>query len=139
MEKPILTNENQFPTDEVIFSIIGKTNSLWMTFFEFLKEQYPDFNPEWRYYKDGHSWLMKVVRKKKTVFWLSVIKDAFRITFYFSDKAEEDILSSGITNELKEHFKHGKHYGKIRGLTIVINDGKDIEYVKELIPIRMRY
>ena len=139
MENPILTDQDQFPTDDVIFSIIGKTNALWIAFFEFLKEQYPDFEPDWRYYKDGHSWLMKVVRKKKTVFWLSVIKDAFRITFYFSDKAEEDILTSGISNELKEQFKYGKQYGKIRGLTVVFDCEEAMAYAKELIPIRIKY
>lgn len=139
MEKPILTDENQFPTEEVIFSIIGKTKPLWISFFNNIHEQYPDFNEEWRYYKDGKSWLMKVVRKKKTVFWLSLIKDAFSITFYFSDKAEEDIIESRISEELKEKFRHGKHYGKIRGLTVIINNVKDIEQVKELIPIRIKY
>jgi len=73
MEKPILNDENQYPTDEVIFSAIGKTKPTWIRFFKSLEEEYPDLVPEWRFYKDGYAWLMKAVRKKKTIFWLSVI------------------------------------------------------------------
>jgi hypothetical protein len=29
-------------------------------------------------------------QKKKTIFWVGVLKDTFRITFYFGNKAEPD-------------------------------------------------
>jgi len=80
---------------------------------------------------------MKVVRKSKTIFWLSVIQGGFRITFYFTDKAEEAIYDSSISDELKEQFRNGKHYNKIRGLTITFQDEKDIEYAKTVLGIKL--
>ena len=137
-EKPILKDPDQYPSDEIIYSYIGKKKALWISFFHALHEQYPDFSEEWRYYNDGKNWLMKVTRKSKTVFWLSVWKNAFKITFYFSDKAEELINQSDIPDDLKNEFKNGKRYGKIRGLTIVFSRKKDIEYAKSLIAIRLK-
>ncbi len=81
--------------------------------------------------------MFKAIRKKKTVFWLSVIKNAFRITFYFTDKAEQIIADSPISDELKKQFKEGKRYNKIRGITVVFKNKKDVEYVKELIGIKL--
>jgi hypothetical protein len=81
---------------------------------------------------------MKVTRKSKTIFWLSVWKNAFKITFYFSDKAEELINQSNIPDDLKEEFKNGKRYGKIRGLTVVFRKKKDIEYADSLIVIKLK-
>ena len=81
---------------------------------------------------------MKVIRKKKTICWVSVIPDAFRMTFYFADKAEPMIMDSDISDELKENFKAGKHYGKIRGLTIVFDNENDIEYAKILMTIKLK-
>jgi len=138
VEKPILNNPDQFPTDEVIFSCIGKTKTLWIVFFEYIQEKYPEFSQEWRYYKDGNNWLMKVSKKSKTIFWVSVWKDTFKVGFYFGDKAEEDINNSEISDELKEQFKNGKRYGKIRGLSIRFKNEQDIEHVKSLIPIRIK-
>ena len=137
MEKPILTDQSQYPTEEVIFSCIGDTKTLWISFFEYIHQNYPDFSEEWKYYKDGKNWLLKVVKKSKTIFWTSVLKDSFRITFYFTDRIEETIYNTNISDELKEQFKNGKHYGKIRALSIIIHNNMDIEYVKSLIPIRL--
>ncbi len=138
VEKPILNDPDQFPTEEVIYSCIGKRKTLWISFFDMLGEHHPDFSQEWRYYKDGKNWLMKVTRKSKTIFWLSVWKNDFKIGFYFSDKAEELINQSDIPDDLKEEFKNGKRYGKIRGLTIVFRKKKDIEYADSLIAIRLK-
>ena len=137
MEPPILTNKNEFPTEEIIFSHIGKSKVLWQSVFEFIHTTHPDLSKEWRYYNDGKSWLLKVVKKTKTVCWVSVLKNSFRMTFYFTDKAEQSILNSSISDELKEQFKNGKHYNKIRGLTITFKYKKDVEYAKVLIALKL--
>ena len=137
MDLPVLTDKTQFPTDEIIFSHLGKTKDIWASFFGYLHVNYPDITSEWRYYNDGKSWLMKNMLKKKNVFWLSVQKGAFRITFYFTDKAAKAIADSTIPVEMKKQFKEGKHYGKIRGLTVLFKYKKDIETAKALIAIKL--
>lgn len=135
MEKPILTDADKYPSKEIIFDHIGKTRSLWLALFDYISKTYPEFNSEWRYYKDGKSWLMKVTRKSKTIFWLSVIKGSFRTTFYFTDKAKELINNSSLGSDLIEEFN--KKSG-LRGITIVFRNKKDLEYAKELITIKLR-
>ncbi|HEX2963075.1 MAG TPA: DUF3788 family protein, partial [Ignavibacteriales bacterium] len=66
-----------------------------------------------------------------------VIEGAFRVTFYFTDRAEEAILESSISEELKKMFTEGKHYNKIRGITIVFSRKKDVEDAKALIQIKL--
>jgi hypothetical protein len=137
MEENVLTDKNIFPTEEVIFSHIGNSKIYWESIFEYIHTNHSDFSEEWRYYNDGKSWLLKVTRKKKTIFWLSIYKDLFRITFYFGDKAEPVIMDSSISDRLKEEFKNGKRYGKIRGITLIIDSKKVIEYIKALITIKL--
>ncbi|MFH0989169.1 MAG: DUF3788 family protein [bacterium] len=137
MDNPILTDKTQHPTEELIFSHLGKSKSLWISLFEYIHTYHPDISEEWRYYNDGKSWLMKVTRKKKTIFWLSVLQGTFRITFYFTDKAKEIIEKSAISDELKEQFKKGKYYNKISGLTITFKYKKDVEFAKALIGIKL--
>ena len=138
MEKPVLSDKTQFPTEATVFAYIGKFRSLWISFFDYLSAEHPDFQKEWRYYNDGKSWLLKVTRKGKSVFWLSLAADSFRITFYFTDRAEPAIHGSGIPDELKDQFKNGKRYNKIRGLTILFKNKKDVEFTKELMEIKLR-
>ncbi len=138
MDNPILSDKSQFPTDKIIFSHIGKAKPLWVSLFRYIAEAHPDFTQEWRYYNDGKSWLMKVQHKKKTVFWLSVIKDSFRTTFYIHEKAKKIVEDSKISEELKDQYRTGKGYGqmRIRGITVVYKNKKDVEFAKELIGIK---
>jgi len=133
MEKPLLSDASQFPSEEIIFAHLGKAKPLWTSLFEHIHAVHPDITEEWRYYNDGKSWLMKVTRKKKTVFWLSIVKGAFRTTFYFTDKAEAAIVASDLPDDLKRQFADGKTYGKIRGLTVVHASKQNTAAAKTLI------
>lgn len=137
MDTPILSDKSQFPTDKVVYLHIGKTKTLWDLLFQYIAGEHPDFTREWRYYNDGKSWLMKVQHKKKTVFWLSVIKGSFRTTFYIHEKAEKIIAASTIPQKLKDQFRAGKNFGKIRGITVVYKNKRDLEDAKELIGIKI--
>ena len=137
MDQPVLGDKNQFPTETVIFSHIGKAKALWQSFFNHLHAGHPDFVEEWRYYSDGKSWLLKVTRKAKTIFWLSVVKNAFRVTCYFTEKAAPAIESSAMSADLKERFKDAKSSGKIRGLTILFKDRGDVEDANEMISLKL--
>jgi hypothetical protein len=136
-EHRVLNDPGLYPSDEVIFLHIGKSKKLWISFFDELRTRHPDITPEWRYYNDGKSWLLKATRKKKTIFWLSVIEGAFRITSYFTDKAEGVIKSSTISGPLKEQFLNGKHYGKLRGLTVTFRNPKDLVDAESLIAVKL--
>ena len=137
MEKPELTDKNIFPTEEIIFSHIGKSKILWQSLFEYIHTNHLDLLEQRKYYKDGKCWLLKICKKAKTIFWIAVFKDSFRMTFYFTDKAEQVINNAPISDELKEQFKNGKRYNKIRGLSISFKYKRDIEYAKSLIRIKL--
>lgn len=137
MDQPVLGNDAQFPTEEIVFSHLGKTKVLWRSFFEYLHAEHPDLSEEWRYYRDGKSWLMKVTRKTKTMFWLSVTPGSFRTTFYFTDKAADAIAHSSIPEELKQQFSNGKAFGKLRGLTVAFGSRNDVETAKSLLTIKL--
>lgn len=138
MEELILTDENKFPTEDVIFSHIGRAKTYWLLIFDYIAEAHPEVTKDWRYYKDGKSWLMKIILKKKTICWISVFKHKFKMTFYFVDKAEQFIMDSKISDELKQQFKEAKYYNKIRPLTIDFKKNKDVEYAKIIFEVKIK-
>jgi hypothetical protein len=137
MEKPtpILSDKNQFPTEEIIYTHLGAALPMWQELFDYIHTNHPDLSEEWRYYNDGKSWLFKITRKAKTVCWVSVYKGTFRMTFYFSDKAEAAIQTCAISEALKEQFRAGKRYNRIRGLSITFKTPDDDAQV--LIPLKL--
>jgi len=136
METPVLNEKSQCPTDEVIFSHLGKSRALWDSLFEYLAREHPDFTKEWRYYNDGKSWLMKVQHKKKTVFWLAILDGSFRTAFYLHERAKKIVEDSAISDELKAQFR-AKGSGKLRCIRVVYKNKKDVECAKELIGMKL--
>jgi hypothetical protein len=132
----ILSDKNIKPTDDFIFSVIGNGKILWQSIMKHAVENYPGSAGEWNYYNDGKSWLFKLVRKKKTVFWISLIEDTFQVTFYFGDKAEPLIEQSELPEKIKEEFKSAKRYGAIRGITVLMKESADVKNVEKLIAIK---
>lgn len=126
------------PDEKLIFSKIGSKKKLWQALMSYMSENYKESEGTWNYYNDGKRWLFKMVLKKKTIFWATVLEDAFRITFYFGDKAEPVIVASDLTEEAKQQFLNGPRYGKIRAITTTMNDLSDIETVKKLIAIKVK-
>ena len=137
MDAPVLTDRTQFPTDDVIFSHIGKRRALWEALFAFIHEEHPDCVTRWRYYNDGKSWLLNLSRKKKTVFWLSLTGNTFRITAYFTDKARQAIRASVLPDELKKPFKSAIPAGKLRGITITFRKKRDVEDARILVALKI--
>ena len=137
MKEPVLTDPSQHPTEDVIFSHIGKAGTLWKQLFGGLHRDHPDFTEEWRYYRDGKSWLMKVQRKSKTVFWLSVFKGGFRTTFYLPVRASDAVSATGISPELKTQFRKGPRSGKIRGITVTYGKKRDVEDAQRLVDLKI--
>jgi hypothetical protein len=134
----VLSDKQIIPTDDYIFSILGEKKILWLTIMNYLSENCKDSSGSWNYYNDGKQWLFKMVHKKKTIFWAGVLKDTFRVTFYFGDKAENLIYSSDLSQTIKDDFKTGKRYGKIRAISLKMSDLKDVESVKKLVVIKMK-
>lgn len=135
-KNPLLSDRQVRPTDELIFSVIGDKKSLWKKVMDHLRDQYPDSSGEWNYYNDGKSWLFKMIQKKKTIFWIGILENTFRITFYFGDKAEPVINASDLPESIKNEFRLSKRYGAIRAVTIKMEDSTDAENVLKLVAVK---
>ncbi|MDO9577467.1 MAG: DUF3788 family protein [Candidatus Cloacimonadales bacterium] len=136
MEKPCLIDKNEYPNDEVLSLYLGKTKTIWDSFLDFIKVEYPAFSTEWHYYNDGKSWLFKITKKKKTICWVSICEKMFRTTFYFPDRVEDLLTNSKLKQEYIDRFLNGKRYGKIREVTVEIRKAADLEMTKILIEIK---
>jgi hypothetical protein len=135
-ENILFSDKNIKPTDELIFSIIGDKKELWRTLMNHMNDNYKDSSGEWNYYNDGKRWLFKMLRKKKTIFWIGMVENTFRVTFWFSDKAESMINESNLPDSIKDEYRSSKKYGAIRAVTVRINDNTDVDNVLKMIAIK---
>lgn len=136
--KIIVSDPLTEPTDEIISQFLGEKMTWWHTIIDGTIKNYPNVTGVWRYYNDGKQWLFRLLQKKNTIFWLNLFEESFRITFYYTDKAESLLEKSGIPGEVLEQFKSGKYYNKIRGITTKISSDRDVDTVLKLIAIKLQ-
>ncbi len=134
--KFVLNDKNIIPDDALVFSIIGDKKVCWQKIMNYLRDNYRGSSGNWRYYNDGKQWLFRMVNKKKTVFWLSLLSNTFRITFYFGDKARHIIESSDLPEKIIDDFKSARKYGSIRPVTIKVINDEDVDNVIKLIGLK---
>jgi hypothetical protein len=137
-EKPVLGDKSIFPSDEILHSIIGDKMVFWQRLISYVKDNYKDITEEWRYYNDGKQWLFKMQQKKKTIFWASVLKDTFRITFYFGNKAESVIEGSTLPQKVKDGFRDARRFGTLRPISTIVNENQDLDNILKLIDVKVK-
>jgi hypothetical protein len=138
MEPLVLTDKNIFPDQQVIASHIGIHMQQWDNLLQSVRISFPGAEEKWNYYNDGKSWLFRIIWKKKTLFWVGIIKGTFRVTFYFGEKARALVESAPIPEDLKNQYRDGKWFGKLKAVTIYIKGDPDIADVLTIAGIKAK-
>ena len=138
METIILIDKSVTPTEDLVFSIIGDKRILWQQIINYLHDNYSDITEVWKFYNDGKSWLFRTLKKGKTIFWIRVLQDTFRIAFYFGNKAEPIIEQSDLPESIKIDFRNAKRFNTIRGISIEMNDEDDAVNAIKLIELKLK-
>jgi hypothetical protein len=138
MEPIVLTDKSVVPGEEQVFAIIGDKRLLWKKIMDYLYAKHSGISEEWKYYNDGKSWLFRSVQKRKTIFWIGVLKDSFRVTFWFGNKAEPILEQSDLPESIKSDFRNAKRYNVLRSVSVQMNDQQDADNVIKLIELKMK-
>jgi hypothetical protein len=137
MEEPVLHDPDEYPSDDVLRRHLGRTMASWRALMAYVEEHEPALCGEWRYYKDGKSWLYKVTHKKLTLSWIAVFPGKFKTTCYFPDRAAPAITDSELPETYIDQYLHGRRYGKTRAISVDVRKLADLEATKQIMEIRL--
>jgi hypothetical protein len=106
MGNEILKDPMEEPKNSVLKNLMGKKYKFYSAFVEMLIEL--ELNPEWNYYNDTKCWLCRLLYKKKTYCWLSILDTGIKITIYFSEETVNGIYEMGINENIKKMTKENE-------------------------------
>ena len=125
------------PTSEVLEMELGNLYPVFREFMNIVESEDFKLNPEWRFYKDGKAWLCKITLKKKTVVWLSVWADCFKVAFYFTEKSGGGIAKLMIDDSIKEFYLNHKPIGKLKPLVVEVRMKSQLADISTLIKYKI--
>lgn len=136
MEQQVLTNPQLSPTPELLQKVMSDNYANFDAVMTLLIER--GVISQWNYYKDGKSWLCKAQYKKKTVLWLSVWDDCFKLSIFFTEKTKEGIDTLDIDIAIKETFRLQKAAGKLIPLILDIRDCTLLSDIEQIVEYKMK-
>lgn len=136
--QPKLFHDASFqPSDKWLADIYGKAWKYWETIRNHLHEDIGDIDEAWKFFYKKSGWVLPVRRKKRTLFWLRPYEGYFCITYWFGDRAVNEVERSDIPGTLICELKNARKYRIGRSLRIEVRKAQDISVVKKLIAIKM--
>ncbi len=136
MPDPYFTDPERSPDEKAILAAVGPAAPAWRALFDNMHAAHPDLAETWRYYADAKGWLLKVTRKSTTVFWLSVQKGGFRVSFYFPERLKAALLHSELSPERKAEIRGTAPDGKTRAVRITFGTRRGVQDVMTLIALK---
>jgi len=133
MEKPLLGEQEIFPTKEVLKDALGNVYSVLEELETRLTDDEFALTFNWHYYNDSKAWLCKVAHKKKTIFWLSIWEGFFKTSFFFLERHLEEIAALNIN---EDNFIMEKAWGKMFPLIFSISNEKPLPDLLKIVKFK---
>jgi hypothetical protein len=137
METSVFADRSKKPDDKRLVKAIGKSGPHWTAIKAHIVKKHGEALEHWKYYGPKAGWVLRVLLKKRNLFFLTPLKGYFRVTFVFRDKAglavEKSRLPAAVRNELKE----ARRYAEGRALRLEVKSQMDLTSVKKLIDIKV--
>ena len=138
MSASVFDDKNVKPDEKALLKALGKPSMHWKKIKSNLETDYGELIEDWKYYGQKTGWLLKVLRKKRNLFFCIPVKDGFQIAFTFGDNPVCAVESSDLPEEIKEELKNARKYAEGRGLRIDVKSVRDVENIRKLVEIKVK-
>ncbi len=137
MALSVFVDKSNPPKDQDLLEALGETKQLWDQLKSYVKEIFPDIAEDWKHYGKNSGWTMKLLKKKRNLFFSYPGSGQFVVVFVFGDKAVQAIEQSSIPRHIFDTLNQARKYAEGRGLQVPVQNRNDIELVMQLITIKV--
>ena len=120
MSENVFTDKSVKPNDLLLSEVLGTKYKYWDEIRTSLRNSYEGLIEEWKYYGQKYGWSLKLLLKKRNLFFFTAYKKYFIIGFVFGDKAVSIIEKSDLPKNMIDELKNAKKYAEGRGLRVEI-------------------
>src|SRR4030042_1986006 len=104
MSSSIFDDNSQKPELKTLTEALGETSIFWEEIKKHIEATYGSFTEEWKFYNQQSGWLLKVLLKKRNLFFFVPLKGYFRLSFVFGEKAVAAVEVSDLPEQIKERL-----------------------------------
>jgi hypothetical protein len=137
MDTSVFPDKSKKPDTRRLNKALGESAPYWKAIQAYIIKKHGEALEEWKYYGPKAGWVLKVLLKRRNLFFLTPLKDYFRITFVFGDKAASAVEKSNLRAAVKKDLRDARRYVEGRALRIEVKRQKDVASITKLIDIKI--
>lgn len=137
MSESVFDNKTIKPDTKDLNNVLGKTLEYWQDFRTYIEEKYGPLTEDWKFYNQKSGWILKVLKKKRNLFFMIPYENYFKITFVFGDKAVTVVEKSDLPKEIINSLLNARKYMEGRGIQVVVKDLEALNNIKKLVEIKV--
>jgi len=135
----IFLDKSKQPNDKLLAEALGVTYKYWKELESGLENLHGPLAEEWKYYGKTSGWTLKLLLKKRNLFFFAPYDKYFRIAFVFGDKAVSAIEKSDLPSTMIRELVTAKRYVEGRGLRIEVMKRSQIADIIKLVGFKLQY
>ena len=133
----VMLDKTKQPSENELESVLGASYKLWEEIRNNIKKEYGAVTEEWKFYGAKSGWTLKLLLKKRNLFFFNPYDKYFLIAFVFGDKAVAEVEKSDLPASLVDELQKAKKYAEGRGLRLEIRKKTEINNVLKLVKIKI--
>lgn len=139
MREVIFNDKANPPNQSMLAAALGESIQYWEAIKLYLTDNYGAVIEDWKFYSPKYGWTLKVLLKKRNLFFVTPCQSYFRVAFVFGDKAVAAIEQSDLPSDLIQSLITARKYAEGRGVTVDINQEADVKTVCRLVAIKIAH
>ena len=133
----VLMDKSKVPDEQDLLEVLAEAKTLWDQLKTHVRGCVPDIIEDWKHYGKNSGWTMKLLKKKRNLFFSYPGNGKFVVVFVFGDKAVQAVEKGFLPQHIITSLKEARKYAEGRGLQVQVSTLADLKIVKELIAIKL--
>lgn len=139
METSIFMDNALPPDQQDLQEALGNMFTYWMEIRQYTLLAYPQAIEEWNRPGQKYGWSFRIKDKKRAIVYLLPRDGYFLVAFVYGEKAIKDALDNIKSEAIRLIIESATKYAEGTGFRIEVRDSAELEDIKKLVDIKLKY
>ena len=125
------------PVDVALSTALGPAKLAWDRLLSRLEVELGAGVLEWKCHSPKWGWSLRVIRKKRTIVWLSPARDVFEVLFILGDRAMAAARQARLPQRIVRAIDTAPKYPEGTGVRLAVKSPRDVGGLMKLAAIKV--
>jgi hypothetical protein len=137
MSLSALDDRTVAPDESQLAAVLGRSKAAWDHLSDGIAADHAPIEEVWKFAGPKWGWSLRLVRKKRTVVYLTPGRKLFHVGFVLGEKAVAAAEASKLPREIKKAIREAPRYPEGRGVRFEVGTKKTAATMRAIAELKM--